>query len=244
MIYEVRFNTSGLISPPSSNDDEDSMFEEEFIGPSIATGDGIAPYGDRCSKSGEDDKFQAVHSLIPSCMVSSEPRFGSNNESNDVTILDYVYECQGGSLIIDVGPTVKNIILGLSPIPNGYHPPKYYELAYSAPSNGPALCVVEHVSDLNAPSGVARDQELDELLSSFQRIFDMANEPHLVDGKKKITKHKKIKLVVGDTSCPRVLVSQNRDVTFDDDTQMKLIGEQLDYSFINGGTEREAERSL
>ncbi|GJX30847.1 RNA-directed DNA polymerase, eukaryota [Tanacetum coccineum] len=197
LLLPERFNTSRLISPPSSNDDEDSMFEEEFIGPSIANGDGLAPSGDRCSK------------------------------------LDSVYECQGGSPIVDVRPTVKNIISGLSPILNGHHPSKDSELAHFAPSNRPVPYVVEHVSDLNAHLGVDGDQELDELLSSFQRIFDMANEPHLANGKKKRTKHKKIKLAVGDTSCLHVLVSQNKDVTLDDDTQMKLIGKQLGYSFIN-----------
>nr|GEV13527.1 nucleotide-binding alpha-beta plait domain-containing protein [Tanacetum cinerariifolium] len=201
-----------------SNMLEDSMFEEEFIGSSIANGDGLAPSDDICSKPGEDDKFQAVYSLIPSR--------------------------RGGSSIVDVRPTVKNIILGLSPIPYGHHPPKDSELAHSATSNEPASCVVEHVPDLNAHPGVAVDQELDELLSSFQWIFDMANEPHPAGGKKNITKHKKIKLSVGDTSCPHVLVSQNKDVTLDDDTQMKLIEEQPGYSFINSGTEREAEKSL
>ncbi|GJV93783.1 hypothetical protein Tco_1541596 [Tanacetum coccineum] len=63
-------------------------------------------------------------------------------------------------------------------------------------NNGQVHCVIEPVPDLHAPLEVVGDQELDELLSCFHRISDLANEPRPTDGKKKRTKHKKKKLMV------------------------------------------------
>nr|GEV12432.1 hypothetical protein [Tanacetum cinerariifolium] len=167
MIYEDIFNASSLISPPSLNDDEDSIFEEEFIGTSMSNGDrnDHAPSSDRCSDSSEEEKFKATHSLISSHRTSSEPRIGSDRDSND------------------------NIEKDLSPTPNGLHPNGNNK------NNRPAHCVIEPIPDLRAPLKVVEDQELDELLSYFHRISNLANKPRPTDGKKKRTKHKKKKLM-------------------------------------------------
>ncbi|GJY09814.1 chaperone-like protein of POR1, chloroplastic [Tanacetum coccineum] len=93
------------------------------------------------------------------------------------------------------------------------------------------------------------DQELDELLSSFQRISHMVNEAQTNDGKKRKIINKMKRLVVGNNTnsqvnvCPQLWTSQEGDDAVDDDEQTRLVGKQIGFSFDVCATSKVAERS-
>ncbi|GKA01915.1 hypothetical protein Tco_0674580 [Tanacetum coccineum] len=74
------------------------------------------------------------------------------------------------------------------------------------------------------------DQELDELLSSFQHISDMVNDAQTNNGKKRKIKNKKKKLAVGNNTCDdcsQIRVSQDGDDMVDEEEQSRLVGKQI-----------------
>ncbi|GKG04025.1 hypothetical protein Tco_0314412, partial [Tanacetum coccineum] len=75
------------------------------------------------------------------------------------------------------------------------------------------------------------DQELDDLMSSFQRLSKNVTEAQPCGGKKRRAKQRKNKLLVGDNSNSHLLVSQSTEDELDDERQMKNIGERLGFRF-------------
>ncbi|GKE21802.1 hypothetical protein Tco_1433314, partial [Tanacetum coccineum] len=77
--------------------------------------------------------------------------------------------------------------------------------------------------------------ELDDLLSSFQLLSDKAANMKPLTAKKRKEKNTKINLLVGDTSCLQIWMSQNDDEGINNERQLRKTGELVGFSFDQVG---------
>nr|GEW41983.1 cytochrome P450 [Tanacetum cinerariifolium] len=103
-----------------------------------------------------------------------------------------------------------------------------------------------HVVD-EGENDIQDDPELDDILSSFQRLSERANDNHSKCEKTRKSKPRKKNLFVGGASCPLPLVSHSDDAGFvgfaNEKCAMKIIGEQIGI-FVNcNGLDADNKRS-
>ncbi|GJS93656.1 putative RNA-directed DNA polymerase, eukaryota, reverse transcriptase zinc-binding domain protein [Tanacetum coccineum] len=193
--YPVRIFEEPFVSPCLLSGHKDkwkiksidgSIFEEEVVGPSMEVQDeGDSLSGDESPGLWADD---SINSLSPNAkgINSIPPVLNPAHSSNG---LDFVKPILYESC---TGPDVPIVA-----IPNGHDP----------------------LPDLNAPTIHDEpknhfDLDLDELLSSFQRISDNSNiDPSAIGGRKR--KHKKKNLVVGEFG-PDSFNSQSNSIGLED----------------------------
>ncbi|GJV99967.1 hypothetical protein Tco_1555219 [Tanacetum coccineum] len=127
--------------------------------------------------------------------------------------------------------------------PNAESPYKSRDFVQPTPNfdvSGPdVMLVVNNMSNKSLPNlnnlicqdmdDDQEDMELDDLLCSFQRLFEGTDiGMHSKGDMKKKLKHRKKKLVVGGSSSPMGLVSQrDKNMPIDDDGALQFIGEQV-----------------
>ncbi|PWA60658.1 nucleotide-binding alpha-beta plait domain-containing protein [Artemisia annua] len=268
-IFEERFQASSLISPPPYDQKDDkesdseigSVFEEEFIGPSMVVENVGIPSNEHQPLNTEDLLSTPVH-----CQSSSP---GVSHSVNNGTINSFVEETEDVSLTLGqgcaddcMGPSIgiKSAHTPNGPLPSMAFdqdqlscPTALVEPIENAIFNGARINErsIGSVPDLNIPIAqegeiviqegenvIQDDPELDELLSSFQRLSQKANDFPDKGEKKRKSKPSKKNLVVGGASCPPPLVSQSDDAGFvglaDEECAMKIIGENIGFSFRKG----------
>ncbi|GKC55650.1 nucleotide-binding alpha-beta plait domain-containing protein [Tanacetum coccineum] len=220
-VFEERFNAKVFISSSSSvidiNDDnrdfkdsgsmdseseEDSPFEDEFVGPTLlSSGDGISSGGQQ-SVNGENEKSSPFRSPRGISRASCSTNFENDRTTKEEKVENSVgtvgcMGTNGSKSNINVSQVIPDSV-GPSPIPFG--PIQDQDSSYKA-SFRPLENLVNNksnairkpsspVPDLNLSFGQTinenqGDSELDELLSSFQRISDNANHIPSNGGKKR-----------------------------------------------------------
>ncbi|GJW13718.1 RNA-directed DNA polymerase, eukaryota [Tanacetum coccineum] len=215
-VHEERFHAESMIFTPvskvntwdsgcnynfihnddvESDNDNDSAFEDEFVGPSLVVENDGGQVGAYHSPSLEDKESSPVLSPIISPRVSQSVCVGTTKEIIDGTENVLFSIDQGGaSSSMDHAryrqPNSSNVALSIS---DSFGP-------RSSNDN------IGHAPDLNirVDNGIIdahEDNELNELLSNFQQLSERAviNQPK--GARKRNSKHKKKNLVVGEASC-------------------------------------------
>ncbi|GJT23006.1 putative reverse transcriptase domain-containing protein [Tanacetum coccineum] len=178
-VFKEQFQASSLLSPPSSDSEGDSVFEEEFIGPSLERNDHD---GESCGESSSElrDSKRTVRWGNDKNPGISPRSSGLPPPPHPISI----DQAQEALLEEIVQPTPNNDFFG----------PDKLDIS-NLPSSKP---VPDPNIPLNNGTVVTQDdEELHDLISSFQRLSEKAN----VDGKpigriKRKHKHKTKKLVL------------------------------------------------
>ncbi|GKB35059.1 hypothetical protein Tco_0880001 [Tanacetum coccineum] len=115
IVFEEQFQASSLLSPPSSDSEGDSVFEEEFIGPSLERNgyDGES-CGERSSELGDSKRTvrwenEKVHYIL-------SPRMHAGGLRNDCPKMEFLKKDIGSSPYDYQNP-------GISPRSSGLPPP-------------------------------------------------------------------------------------------------------------------------
>ncbi|GJQ93912.1 RNA-directed DNA polymerase, eukaryota [Tanacetum coccineum] len=202
-----------------------------------------------------EERFEASSLVSPPLCDRNQGGFSVNHDQID----DYDYKVGSvfeevfvGCVDDSVGPSIE---INSNLIPNGSPPSMTFNQAQVACPidlvesienlilNGPCFNEMsnESVPNLNflivgeGENVIQDDPELDDLLSSFQRISKRANDNHSKCEKMRKSKPRKKNLVVGGALCPPPLVSHSDDAGFVrfayEECTMKIIEEHIGFSF-------------
>ncbi|GKD03685.1 RNA-directed DNA polymerase, eukaryota [Tanacetum coccineum] len=212
-----------------------SVFEEEFVGPTLVVQNttGI-PSFEQQPLNTKDEKTTPVHCpsytddfVGPSIEVNSN--LVPNRPSSSMTFNQAQVAC-----LVDLVEPIEN------PVLNGA---RIIERSNESVPNRNSPIVDE------GKNVIQDDPELDDLLSSFQRLSETANDNHSKCEKRGKSKPRKKNLVVGGASCPPPLVSHSDDADagfvgfVDEECAMKIIGEHIGISVNCNGLGAENKRS-